>query len=204
MKTLDAITNIQAWFLTGIQGYDRDLRLRWSETARQFVLERKRSNTDPEALASLKAELHRIANRPLTKPKPSALYLPEEFAVQQARDYDRGLAHRIRCLDELESLERGCHWIFYIPPPLTEHRLDEVLYTLKRTDVWAHGGADRMAAEGEYEDQLAERRRDRSTADNQHHLAREAFRTSQRRLGERIVVPGPVMVDVTRRTAKRA
>lgn len=178
------------WFAQRLRDFDIALRLRWSDDSRMFCLERRMSNTPNESIAPLKAELNRIANKPLKKPVPSCLYIPVEYAERENRRYRQGEAYRIKCKDQLAALNAGYHFIFHIPGPLDQYKLACVLYTLRQTDVWSHGGADKMAAGMDYEDQRAELARERSNASDQHELACDVNMMVQAKRGERIIHPG--------------
>lgn len=180
---------IPSWFLVAVKQYDRALRLRWSDDSKQFCLERKISNTPSEALDKLRKVLQETANRALTKPVPPELYVPQHVWAEQVHKYEDAVAYRIICCDKLAALNAGHHWIFHVPPPLNEFTLECVLFTLKATDVWRQGGADKMTNDRDYEEVLAERRQERSRESDSRHMALDAFRTTQRKLGERIIRP---------------
>jgi hypothetical protein len=177
------------WFIGRIRSYDAALRLRWSPEARQFCLERRISNIDAGRKEEARAQLHAIASKPLREPVRPRLWAPAHYWQEIQAKYRDQAARRIRALNELEALVAGYLFILHVPPPLDQYTLEAVMYTLRRTDTWAHGGADRMAAALDYEEVLAERRRAESLASDHHELAADAFRHSQAKAGERIIVP---------------
>lgn len=174
------VPTIPSWFLARLKSYDAALRLRWSHEAKQFCLEHKITQTSDPELEELKKILHQRAGRPL---KPPAIYIQEQVWAEI-------LADRIRSLDELAAINNGYRFILYVPDPLNEERLHSILYTLTATDVWAAGGADKMADEQEYEGTLAERHRRRAYLSDQRDMAGDAYLRSQHKLGEIIVHPG--------------
>lgn len=177
---------LPGWFVGRVRAYDAALRLRWSQEARQFCLERRISNATAEQKAKVRAALAAIVSKPLKAPVLPELYVPVSYWDEQKLKYRDQAARRIKVLDELRALNDGHILIMHVPPPLNEYTLRCLLYTLRATDVWAQGGADKMAAGSDYQEELDDRRRARSVASDHHELAADAFMHSQAKSGERI------------------
>lgn len=68
---------------------------------------------------------------------------------------------------------------------------DAILQKLRARDMWAHGGADKVADMIEADEAEEQRKRDQAVRDDMWNRSGEAYRLYKRRTGQRVTNPGP-------------
>jgi hypothetical protein len=187
---------VPVWVQAAISSYDAALRLRWSELARQFILDRRIRNAPPGSYDALMVTLDRRKTRLRDHEVRLMRALEEKPNRTERRVYKDTLARvihgRIDAGVRLESLQSGYLFVYWVPAPTADEswdfRLTCILYTLRTNDIWTAGGADEvheqmMTADRSEEVKLAARR-----ADDVRHGARHVYQDEQRRRGERVLV----------------
>lgn len=188
---------VPVWVKAAIAAYDSSLRLRWSDLAEQFVLERKVENSDHERNGRLMAILAKRVGRLKRHEQKLIEELRDKAADTAVQGFIRKvlpqvLHGRMDAGVRLEALRDGYTFCKWVPQPTANEpwadRLKCILYTLGVTDIWAAGGADAYYQQDLEDERLEEVRRQAALRANMRSGAGEVYDDIARGDGRRIVV----------------
>lgn len=169
-------------FLETLQATDGRLSVRPCLGLGGYAVEREMHETDSSSLDQLMKIWQRYSRRKIKKD------LAPKTAVAVARK-------KIEATERLRSAKDHKRILFFIPDT-SPSTLTATLYTLKETDLWDKGDGfkgdvekhgNRVSAEMEYQDEVADRRKQAQFRADMRDRAKEVWRWTQLRLSETTV-----------------
>lgn len=118
--------------------------------------------------------------------RPFAYVLARRVRLARPMLADRALEQTVTQPDTRMCLHYGLVPVSLIFRTGSTWSIDNILRSLKARDIWAHGGAEKMADQVDAVDQAHAAGIRRQTRDDMYHRAGDAWRSYQARTGQRI------------------